>query len=352
MATLQSLIDGFEAAITSTSIPAAVPVTLSPTIFAGFDAATTSAPIPAVALGTAPSPSFIGDDAITVPAGGFSAVYAVGDSLSDAGNVSIGTLGTVPVGSIYSEGRFTNGNVWVQDLAQNLGLPPVKPSLAGGTDYAIGGAETGATAVHTENPTDLPAQIGQFVASVPNPSSTALYTVWAGSNDVLDIANSTETTAQQQASVQQAVNNEVNSIDGLIAHGAKDLVVLNLPDLGKTPYEMARPASDADSTAMAETYNADLGAALQKIMSTGAASIDYVNTFGLLDTAIANPTAYGFTNVTQPVWNGNLTSATSGTLAATGAAQNKYVFFDGLHPTAAAHALLADAVTQGLTGTA
>ena len=40
-------------------------------------------------------------------------------------------------------------------------------------------------------PTDLPSQLGQFVASVPNPSPTALYTVWAGSNDVLDIANST-----------------------------------------------------------------------------------------------------------------------------------------------------------------
>ena len=37
---------------------------------------------------------------------------------------------------------------------------------------------------------------------------------------MLDIANSTETPAQQQASVQQAVNNEVGFIDGLVAHGA------------------------------------------------------------------------------------------------------------------------------------
>jgi phospholipase/lecithinase/hemolysin len=327
MATLQSLIDGFKAATTST-------------------------PIPAVALGVPLAPSFIATDDITVPAGGFSGVYAFGDSLSDAGNVSISTLGNLPVGGVYSGGRFTNGNVWVQDLAQNLGLPAVKPSLAGGSDFAFGGAETGATAVHAANPTDLPAQLGQFVASVPHPSSTALYTLWAGSNDVLDIANSTETPAQQQVSVQQAVSNEIGTIDGLIAHGAKDLVVLNVPDLGKTPYEMARPGSDATSTALAQTYNADLGAALQQIMASGAASIDYVNVFGLLDTAIANPAAYGFTNVTQPVWTGNLTDSHSGTLAATGAAQNGFLFFDGLHPTAATHALLADAVTQSLTGTA
>jgi phospholipase/lecithinase/hemolysin len=187
---------------------------------------------------------------------------------------------------------------------------------------------------------------------VPNPSPTALYTVWAGSNDVLDIANSTETPVQQQASVQQAVSNETGFIDGLIAHGAKDLVVMDVPDLGKTPYETARPASAAASSSLAQTYNADLGAALQQIVASGAASIDYINTFGLLDTAIANPGAYGLTNVTQPVWTGNLTDSHSGVLNATGAAQNSFLFFDDLHPTATGHALLAAAVTQTLTGTA
>ena len=327
MATLQSLIDGFKAA-------------------------TTSSPISTAALGRPPSPSFIAGNPVNPPASGFSGIYAFGDSLTDAGNASIGTLGNVPVGGVYSGGRFTNGNVWVQDLAQNLDLPALIPSLAGGTDFAYGGAETGGTAVHAVNPTDLPSQLGQFVAAVPNPSPTALYTVWAGSNDVLDIANSTETPAQQQASVQQAVKNEVNTIDGLIAHGAKSLVVLGVPDLGKSPYEMARPGSDATSSALAQTYNAELGAALQQIVASGTASINYVDTFGLMDTAIANPAAYGFTNVTQPVWNGNLTDAHSGTLAATGAAQNGYMFFDSLHPTAATHSLLAAATTQMLTGTA
>jgi phospholipase/lecithinase/hemolysin len=332
MATIQSLINGFKAA-TDPVTPATVPVTPP-------------------ALGTDTSMQFVNADNVTVPPGGFSAVYAFGDSLSDAGNISLGTLGHLPVGGIYSGGRFTNGNVWVQDLAQNLGLPAPKPSLAGGTDYAYGGAETGATSVHAANPSDLPSQLGQFVASVPDPSPTALYTVWAGSNDVLDIVNSTQTPEQQQASVQQAVNNEVGTINGLIAHGAKDFVVMGVPDLGKTPYEMARPASDAASSSLAQTYNTDLGTALQQIMASGAASVDYINTYAMLDTAGANPSAYGLTNVTQPVWNGNLTDSNSGTLAATGAAQNGYLFFDDLHPTATGHSLLAAGVTQSLTGTA
>jgi phospholipase/lecithinase/hemolysin len=333
MATIQSLIDGINAAIH--------PVT-SPT-----------APIAPPTLGPGSPLQFISFDDVTVPPGGFSTIYSFGDSLSDAGNVSLATLGNLPVGNgIYSGGRFTNGNVWVQDLAQNLGLAAPKPSLAGGTDYAYGGAETGPTAVHAVNPTDLPSQVGQFVASVPNPSPTALYTVWAGSNDVLDIANSTETPAQQQAAVQQAVNNEVGSIDGLIAHGAKDLVVMSVPDLGVTPYEKARPGSDAASSGLAQTYNSELGAALQQIMTSGAASIDYVNTYAMLGAAVDSPATYGFTNVSQPVWNGNLTSSSSGTLAATGAAQNGYLFFDDLHPTAAGHSWLAAGVTQSLTGTA
>jgi phospholipase/lecithinase/hemolysin len=314
-------------------------------------AATDSIAIPPSALGMAPSPSFIGNDAITVPTAGFGTIYAFGDSLSDAGNISVVTAHQLPVPSIYSDGRFTNGNVWVQDLAQNLHLRPVTPSLSGGTDYAYGGAETGPTAAHLTNPSDLPSQLTEFEARVPHPSASALYTVWAGSNDVLDIANSTETPAEKAANVKQAVTNEVLFIDGLIAHGARNLVVMNVPDLGKTPYETARPKSDAQSTALARTYNAGLGAALQQIVASGAASIDYVNTFGLLDLAVADPAAYGLTNVTQPVWSGNLTAAGSGVLTATGAAQNGHLFFDDLHPTAAGHMLLADAVTQGLTGT-
>jgi phospholipase/lecithinase/hemolysin len=297
------------------------------------------------------SPSFIYFDDVTAPTGGFTKVCAFGDSLSDAGNVDTATLGQVP-SAPYSDGRFSNGNVWVQDLAQNVGLPPLQPSLKGGTDYAYGAGQTGPTAVHTQTPIDLPSQLAQFELNTPNPSPDALYTVWAGSYDVIATANSTETAAQQAATVQQAVNNEVQFIDDLIAHGAKDLVVLGVPDLGVTPYERARPAADAASGTLAQDYNADLGAALRQIVASGAASIDYVNTYALLDAAVANPAAYGFSNVTQPVWTGGLTPGSAGTLNATGTAQNGYLFFDDLHPTAEGHALLAAAVTNSLTGTA
>jgi phospholipase/lecithinase/hemolysin len=323
-------------------------ITLS-SLIDGFKAATGTAPIPTAALGTDASPTFLGaDEAITVPAGGFSAVYSFGDSLSDAGNVAFATHGAVPV-SPYSNGVFSNGPVWAQDLSVDLGLPAEKPSLLGGTDYAYGGATTGATSAHALNPTDLPSQLGQFVMNVPSPSPNALYTVWAGSNDILDILGNNESPAQQQLDVQQAVKNETAMLDGLIAHGATNLLVLGVPDLGKTPYETARPTTDAAASSLAQTYNTDLGAALQQIIASGVAHVGYVDTYAFMDDAVANPAKYGFTNVTQPLWNGSLTDSNSGTLAATGAAQSGYLFFDSLHPSASAHAALASGIASALT---
>lgn len=295
---------------------------------------------------------FISHDPVPAPSGGYSTIYAFGDSLSDAGNISALTARSVPAAP-YDGGRFTNGAVWVQDLAQDLGLPAVKASLTGGNDFAYGGAYTGATAIHSVNPTDLPSQIAQFAAADPHPQANALYTVWAGSNDVLDIANTTTMTpAQQQAAVQTAVGNEVAAIDSLAKHGATDFLVLDVPDLGKTPYEAARPTSQAASTALAQQFDTQLAQELQALGVTDHLRIDLVDTFSILDGVIANPSKYGFTNVTTPVWTGNLTDPHSGTLNATGAAQNGYLFFDNLHPTAQTHALLAEGIAQSMKAVA
>src|SRR5260370_42332764 len=84
--------------------------------------------------GSGPSPA--------VPsASGFSNIFAFGDSLSDAGNDFIVSLNRLPVSPPYVGGHFTNGAVWVQDLAAMMGLPAVQASFSGGTDFAFGGAE-------------------------------------------------------------------------------------------------------------------------------------------------------------------------------------------------------------------
>jgi phospholipase/lecithinase/hemolysin len=344
MSTLSTIVHDVQNGIDASSAVPVTPNSLSrPSMlsFIGEDVAVAAAS----AIPVAPT--------VAAPGAPFSAIYAFGDSLTDGGNDSLATAGRVPA-LPYADRSFSNGPVWVKDLAQNIGLPAVKPSLAGGTDFAYGGAETGQTPAHTVNPTDLPSQVAQFNSQVPSPQAGALYAIWIGANDVLDIANNTTLMpTQQQADVAAAVNNEISAIGTLAAHGAQKLLVMNVPDLGKTPYEMARgPTVAQTATSLASLYTTELAASLHQLESSGALKVDLIDSFSVLYQVDANPGARGFTNVTDPVWTGNLTDPNSGTLRATGSAQNQFLYFDGLHPTAAAHAQLASGIAQGLTGVA
>ena len=79
-------------------------------------------------------------------AGPYSDLIIFGDSLSDTGNVFIVTGGALPSQSAgpYAGGRFSNGPLWVETLANGLGLPTVaSPILVGGNYDAFAGAKTG-----------------------------------------------------------------------------------------------------------------------------------------------------------------------------------------------------------------
>jgi hypothetical protein len=53
---------------------------------------------------------------------GFSKVVVFGDSLNDSGNMLQFTNGVFPAPPDYASGRESNGPVWVEYLAQRLGL--------------------------------------------------------------------------------------------------------------------------------------------------------------------------------------------------------------------------------------
>ncbi len=305
-----------------------------------------------------------------IPLPGYGAVYAFGDSLSDAGNLSILTaaIDPTPVAPPYAQEQygllsgtvFSNGPTWVQDLSVSLGLGTLTPSLAGGSDFAYGGAETGPTPQNASDPTvqaiSLPAQLAQFQAKVPSPTANALYTVSIGSNDLLDIIADTALTAQQQTTdLDAAVANEIGFIKSLSGDGAKNLLVLGIPDLGKTPDVMDGQATgtgtpsavvDAEASELASAYNTALTAQLATIAGLDAHVID---AYGLIDSAVADPAAYGLANASTPVWSGNFTSAGSGTLSSTNVAvQDQNLFWDHLHPTETGHQAIATAAEQAL----
>ncbi len=279
----------------------------------------------------------------------FTAIYAFGDSLSDAGNLYVVDGGKEPVSPPYSHGRFTNGPLWVQHLALVAAGRRLAPSLLGGHDFAYGGAESGQTSVHTLSPIDLPSQLAQFVAGVPHPRRHALYTLWIGANDLFDIlATPGLPPAQIQAAEAQVVGNEAGFVSALAALGARRVLVVTVPDLGRVPAVRAQgTAASAAATALSADFDAKLVLTLRQTAGLLGLRLGFVNSFALIDGAAADPEAYGFSSVTDPCWTGSYTDPNSGTVCSpTRAGQAGHLFWDGVHPTARGHALVARAAEQ------
>lgn len=296
----------------------------------------------------------------------YSGLYVFGDSLSDTGNLYFATGNGLlpgpqdPVSPPYDDGRFSNGPLWVEDLAARLGLGPVVPSLKGGTDFAFGGAQTGVTPANPApgRPIDLTAQVAAFQKAIVAPSPDALYTMWIGSNDVDALIGGLLTGALKQSEipldVAAAVGNVVGAVGGLAGGGMQYLLALNVPDLSKTPQAMAA-AEAADPTdpdavlaeiqQLTQSFNGLLEPTLVGLSKKDDFHLSLVNTYAELDEVVADPGRYGFSNVTDPCWTGTDTYAGSGQVCSD---PDGYLFWDDLHPTAAGHQLLAEAAYQAL----
>lgn len=323
----------------------------------------------------------------------FTQLVVFGDSLSDAGNIS---LATHP--SIQPPLEFTTnpGSVTVQNVAAGLGLP-LSASLVGGTDYAWGGA--GVLNNSPGTPASVPtatAQIGGYLAAGPV-DSRALYSVWGGANDIFYAAtaagaqaaaaqliaantaglppavaqavaaqinaqvaaaagvSSLLTAEQAQANVGLAAQQEVKLIGQLQSAGAKNILVFNLPNIGITPQAAAQgAAAQASLTGLSALFNAQLNSGV----GTLGRGIIPINVYGLVGEVVANPSAYGFTNVTTPACGAGSSSvqcgpAGSGLPYTYAAGTNEtYLFADGVHPTTAGHALLGQYVDSVLAAPA
>lgn len=290
----------------------------------------------------------------TASAATLPAVYAFGDSLSDAGNVYTATAGAEPISPPYNFGRFSNGPVWVQDLAAAFGRYPLTPSLRGGTDFAYGGAESGQTMVHTLNATDLASQLAQFAAQVPRPKDGALYTLWIGSNDLFSILSTPGLSPTQITQTEsQILLNEAVFVYGLVTRGARDLLVVTVPDLGETPLVRAQGTRAMQAaTALSADFDRKLVPTMQALARWFGIRVLFVDSFALLRGAVADPAAYGFANATSPCWTGSFTSRSGTVCGATAAVQDTYVFWDHIHPTEHGHGLIATAARAAILAAA
>lgn len=275
---------------------------------------------------------------------------AFGDSLSDNGNFFAAT-GQPP--APYFNGRFSNGPTWVELLsrAPMAGFFPVGPvNNAVSTNFAFGGARTDAAVAAPGSPPNISGgsgtQIGAFLARGGAFTPGSIATLWAGANDIfqaLPAAGANPATAQavmQGVSV-TAAGNVGTQTGQLAAAGARQVVVLNLPNFGALPQFVGTPAAGLagfSSAAFNTALTTSVGAAATASPGANVTLIDIGSVFTALQ---ANPASFGFTNVTQQC----LTTAACVT---TPSVQAGYAFWDGVHPTAAGHQLIAATVTQYL----
>jgi phospholipase/lecithinase/hemolysin len=246
--------------------------------------------------------------AVASPIGSVNQLVVFGDSLSDNGNAAI-----VAAQLNIPFPPLSNGPLWIDQLAGKLSVPDPQPFLAntGGTNYAVATAQTGSNGL-----SGVSDQLIAFALAHPGGApADALYSFWAGANDIFNGGNPVS-----------AADNIFNNILSLAAGGGKNFLWLNLPDLGLTPRAIAA-GQTVPANLASGAFNAEWAVDLSKLQAQGI-NVVGVNVEALFTQIINNPGAFGFSNVTSP-----------------GEGQpnpNSFLFWDDEHPTTAGHALVAD----------
>lgn len=280
----------------------------------------------------------------------FSSMYVFGDSLSDGGGSSTAALSIFKIfqGNCdpfhpcppYAQGHYSNGPVAAEYLAN--AILPGGANAGNFASLAIGGSTTG-----IGNYGDLGSQTTRGLIGLPGIAqqvivylnalassgtrapSDALFMIWGGANDYLT-----------GSSAISAAQNIATYVALLAYSGAQSILVPNIPDLSRTPSVVSDGAAAIQAaSAFTLSFNQTLADSLNYVAGLFPATrITQFDTFGYFNDLAQNPSAYGFSNVTDACVN--LPSVCSDPEA--------HVFWDDIHPTTLVHQLLAGAMAQQL----
>ncbi|HTJ91550.1 MAG TPA: SGNH/GDSL hydrolase family protein [Pararobbsia sp.] len=340
--------------------------------------------VAAIALGVSMTACGGGDDSSPAPSSQTSTSFQVvsfGDSLSDVGTYAPN------IALEFGGGRFTTnpGQVWTQDVAQYYGGTLVAAQTGGfgatvtndpnGYGYAQGGAlidgaqgigwaANGAAALTVP----ITQQIQNYVATHGTFTNNQLVLIQGGANDIImnieAVSQGLETQPQAQAALATAATKFVQAIGAILQAGATHVVVVDVPDIGKTPLSILANdggLTSATFTATIQQFNAGVAAGLT---SAGIANkVVQVSSFNFIDQQVANFQANGFTvgntgtacNLALMQQNAQAAGQPDPSAFASSLfcspqvytapnADQTYMFADTIHPTTHLHALFASVV--------
>lgn len=274
----------------------------------------------------------------------FETVVVFGASLDDTGNACNAAPTSCPPFP-YANARYSNGPLWVEQMADKLNAR-VAPARGGGTNFAFAGARTGPIAGTTQAALNMVQQTDLYLeAGSKSNRDVTLYVVNAATvgNDINDALLLGRTNPQAPATViAGAVTNIATIISKLYAGGARHVLVLNSTDIGRTPLVLAQGASVAAvASGLSAQFNAGLAAQLVASRTAAQGLTIYTVDLGAFTAqVVANPSSFGFTNVTSPC-----VTTSPASRCATPAA---FLFWDAFHPTEAAGALVAQRALTAL----
>lgn len=286
------------------------------------------------------------------PAGSLAKSYekiiAFGDSLSDHHGLEtyIGLHDPLlnPNGAFEA---WTNGDVWVEYLADILNAGLDNNAIAGAMTAGHENDSIQAASDAEQLPQlGLVGQINRFSAENSDflPADT-LFTIWIGGNDLLKYGRGESAAASVEELITNAVDNTINAMSVLAAEGASNFLVINLPDLGKTPtYNTKTPAEIAAVSSLSFSFNTALENGINNFKTLFPGVTVYTfDVYNFLNGIISNET---FVNPTGTYMvldeDGNKTGETN-------EPAEDYLFWDTIHPTTKAHELVAIEVANNLS---
>jgi outer membrane lipase/esterase len=280
----------------------------------------------------------------------FKRIVVFGTSLSDPGNTFALTGQSIkkPYSELddflippapYAAGgyHFSNGATWVEQLARRLdagdSVEPAFGESQTATNYAVGGARARVDGLNI----NLPDQVAVFLADVETLApADALYIIDMGANDVRD-ALLAGSLAEAQAILADALASIGGQMANLYGAGARKFLVLNVPNLGVLPsiqiLDSIFPGAAAFAGILAETFNTNLDSVIASLAALPGVEIARLNVHQKVNDLIANPAKFGLKEVSAPCITPDVRPFTC-------KRPDRFLFWDGIHPTKAVHAIL------------
>ena len=285
------------------------------------------------------------------PGAGFiSSLWVFGDSLSDQGNIGALSMGLFPPPP-YAPGRLSDGTIWVEALAAQLGLPlAANLGPGGGQNFAFAGSRAaGATTIVVPPfpPVVIPplaAQIQGALAAAPVFDGEELVIVFSGSNDIRDAADPANglNPAQQILAMITALDAVEAAVDQLAMAGARRFLMPLAPDIGLTPESQLVLGNSAVASSLSQTFNIGILARALALEARHGIEVLTFDTADLIQRIAADAgsggAVYGITNSTLPIFPGF--AGSTGMPAATS------LFADDIHPSSAVHGIFAAEVCE------